>query len=224
MNAVGDLKHVALAVWATAWMGAVGAYLFSVAADQVPGCFPHLAGCASVSAAGRLGWGYFVFKAMMLPSAAFAMIYWLICFHWLRLMGGGVTAIDRAIVVLGITGAIFLVLYATFLGSSGDTYRLMRRYGTVVYFGFTYLAQLLLSYRARSLGITSPIVSWKVGLGLGMLIGGLILAVLINFVEDDDHLENISEWNFATALTFYPVLTWLLWRQTGFRVRFELGD
>ena len=36
-----------------------------------------------------------------------------------------------------------LVVYATFLGTEGPTYRWLRRYGTVVYFGFTCLCLLL---------------------------------------------------------------------------------
>ena len=32
-------------------------------------------------------------------------------------------------------------------------------------------------------------------------------------------LNNVSEWNVSIVLTFFPFLTWLLWRQTGFHTR-----
>ncbi|MCZ6868463.1 MAG: hypothetical protein O7G84_03030 [Gammaproteobacteria bacterium] len=217
-----DLRNVALAVWATAWIGAIGAYLLSAADGYVPWCIPHFEGCASISAAGRHGWGYFLFKATMLPSAVFGIIYWILCAHWLYRLAGQRTRCDTALSVLGIIGALALVLYGTFLGSEGDVYQLLRRYATVLYFGFTYLAQLLLSYRARSLDAAPGIVSAKLWLGLIMLTCGLVLGALINLVEDDDHLENVSEWIFATLLTLYPLLTWRLWRQTAFKISYSL--
>ena len=54
-----------------------------------------------------------------------------------------------------------------------------------------------------------------------MFWGGLAFTVLANFFEDDDFLQNISEWNFASALTAFPLLTWFLWRHTGFQVDFR---
>lgn len=46
--------------------------------------------------------------------------------------------------VLGIIGAVFLVLYVTALGNEGEWYSWQRRYGVTLYFGGTSLAQLLL--------------------------------------------------------------------------------
>ena len=52
---------------------------------------------------------------------------------------------------LGLISGLALILYATFLGSEGDGYRFMRRFGTTIYFGFTYLAQVLFAARIHSL-------------------------------------------------------------------------
>jgi hypothetical protein len=182
---------------------------------------PHLTGCDSISASGRHGWGFFVFKATMLPAAGFTFIYWVLCLRWLELVAAP-SRVDHVIFGLGMIGTAFLVLYVTFLGSDGDTYRALRRYGTVVYFGFTYLAQLLFARRIMQSDIESRIVAWKYGLAIFMLVTGLVFATAANFFENDDFLQNISEWNCASALTAFPLLTWLLWRQTGFTVRFEL--
>jgi hypothetical protein len=217
-----DLRHVAIASWVLAWAGPLAAYVLSAAGGHVDWCVPHLSGCDSISAAGRHGWGYFVFKATVLPAAGFMVVYWVLCHRWLGLLGAR-PGIDRSILALGLVGTVFLVLYVTFLGSDGDVYRAMRRYGTVVYFGFTYLAQLLLAKRVIDLEVRSPIVAWKYRLAIFMFVGGLSLAILANFFEDDDFLQNISEWNFASALTAFPLLTWVLWRHSGFRVEFALA-
>ena len=123
---------------------------------------------------------------------------------------------------IGVVGAVALILYATFLGSEGDFERAMRRYGTVVYFGFTYLAQLLLLYRARAVLGMTPLVRIKLILCLAMLIEGLALEAFTYFIPDDAWLENLTEWHVASALTLYPTLTWLLWRQAGFRIDFRV--
>ncbi len=216
-----DIRNVAIAAWILAWTGSISAYLLSAASGYVDWCVPHLTGCDSISASGRHGWGFFVFKATMLPAAGFTFIYWVLCRRWLALINAP-ARLDTAIFWLGMIGTAFLVLYVTFLGSDGDAYRTMRRYGTVVYFGFTYLAQLLLAKRLIDSGVDSILVKWKFGLAIFMLVTGLVFATAANFFEDDDFLQNISEWNCATALSAFPLVTWLLWRQTGFRLSYTL--
>ena len=55
---------------------------------------------------------------------------------------------------------------------------------------------------------------------LAVLVEGLTLGALQNFVEDDDWIENLTEWHVASAIAFYPFLTWLLWRRSGWTVEF----
>ena len=217
-----DLRRVAVVVWTLSWVALFAAYIASVQQDYVPKCIPHLAGCTSVSSAGRHGAGFFIFKATMLPAAAFLMVYWVLCGHWLRCCGEQSARWCRTVVWVGLVGAAFLVLYTTYLGSEGDFYRTLRRYGTVMFFGMTYLAQLLLAYRAQATVGDTWLVRVKVWLCLAVLIEGLVLVVLTNLIEDDDWLENLTEWHVSTAISFYPFLTWLMWRSTGFTVGFSL--
>ncbi len=217
-----DLRNVAIASWALAWIGSIAAYVLSAMGGYVDWCIPHLTGCESISASGRHGWGFFIFKATMLPAAGFTFVYWVLCYRWLGLIAEP-ARVDRVILGLGLIGTTFLVLYVTFLGSDGEAYRNMRRYGTVVYFGFTYLAQLLFAKRILASNVSSRFVSWKFRLAIFMFFGGLAFGILANFFTDDDFLQNISEWNFASALTAFPLLTWILWRHSGFHVRYELS-
>ncbi len=210
-----SLLLIALACCALAWSGIGAAYIASAMDGHVPWCVPFVSGCDSISATGRHGWGYFMFKATMLPAAALGAVYWYLCGVWLRACGSA-SRVDNTIVVLGVAGALFLALYVTFLGSDGDIYRLMRRYGTVGYFGCTFLAQLLLSRRAQILTHNCALARAKVWLGLGMLIGGIVFAGIANLAAEKEAIQNVSEWLFAAGLTGYPVLTWLLWRQTHF--------
>ena len=97
-------------------------------------------------------------------------------------------------------------------------YRLMRRYGTVGYFGCTFLAQLLFSRRVREVVGDTWLARCKVWLGFGMLIGGVVFAGIANLAAEKEAIQNVSEWWFATGLTGYPLLTWVMWRQLGFRL------
>lgn len=201
--------------------GVAAAYLTASAAGHIPSCMPYLTGCTSISASGRYGIAYFIFKATVIPAAALLAAYWVLCVHWLRAAGDAAVARHRIILAAGLAGAAALVVYATFLGSEGDFYRAMRRYGTVVFFGFTYLAQAMLTQRAQSVFPATPVSTATTALLLVGLVEGLILGTLVNLVDGLRWLRNVAEWHVATALAVYPALTWLAWRRTGFRVGFR---
>jgi len=187
-------------------LGIHAAFLLSSSHQVIPSCLPYLQGCTSISAAGRQPPGSFAFKASMLPVAGLSLVFWALCGSWLQAIGDRARGQGIAIGALGIVGALFLVLYVTFLGSSGEFYGLMRRYGTTVYFSFTYLAQLLVVGRLmaiqqqRATGFAPWIVKAMAALAAIALLAGLATIPLRNFVEDDDALENILEWNVALLM------------------------
>lgn len=218
-----DLRSVALWAAGLAWAGCLGAYLASAAEGFVPWCVPHLTGCESVSATGRHGWGYFIFKALLLPAAGMLWVYWLLCWHWLRQLGAS-GALPNGMLILGLIATAALVLYVTFLGSEGSVYRVLRRYGTVVYFGGTYLAQLLLIKQLRDLAFDPALVRLLLAIALFMFFGAASFALLANAFSNDDFLQNISEWNFGSALTAFPALSWWAWRRSGFSVDFRVDQ
>jgi len=100
-----DLRHVALIIWPLSWAGVIGAYAASAAGGYLPDCVPHLTGCTSVSASGRYGAGYFIFKALMIPAGVFFAIYWMLCERWLAACGDTHLGWRRALLVVGIVGA-----------------------------------------------------------------------------------------------------------------------
>jgi hypothetical protein len=170
-------------------------------------CFPYWEGCYSVSRGIRSGPGLVLFKLAALPSAGFMIAYWILARCWTH------ESIDAGrrpdwVAVLGIAGAVFFVVYALSLGSEGDLYRWMRRYGVVFYFAGTALAQLLLASIFHSapdkeghpmplLRIYTGAVALMWGLGLGS-------AFKRKLVDDPallDRVENALEWNFALALS-----------------------
>lgn len=196
-----------------------GCYLLSLAEGHVPLCLPYWDGCTSISRAGRHGWAFFLFKAGMLPYAAALAAYWWICQRWLQALGDAGSA---AMLAAGLTGALFLVIYATFLGSDGAFYQWLRRSGIHVYFSMTFLAQalLLLSLgRLRAgrganwprwlLPLQRATVLGVVALGLGFVIVGRWLDV------ERDRLENAIEWLAALTMQINLLLSVFGWRASG---------
>ena len=143
------------------------------------------------------------------------------CRSWLLALGDTDTGIVRAMVCLGCISALFLILYTVFLGSKGDFYNLMRRFGVIFYFSFSSLAQLILLSRLERLQragrLTLPryILRGKFTVMVGLLVLGLGSIPISNFVVDKNQPENAVEWLFALLMVSYYFFTWRAWRHTG---------
>lgn len=176
------------------------AYLLNIALG-FEACFPYLEGCASVSRAVRSGPGLWLFKVTALPAM---VLMWLV---WSRTDAFQVLISDRQsklIRTAGKAGALFFFVYAVWLGTDGEIYRWMRRYGVVFYFAGTGLAHLLLArqvYSQRSPGYRGRIYVIIVSLTWA---AGVASAFKRRLIADEvllDRVENALEWNFALLLS-----------------------
>ena len=189
-------------------------YALSVQAGSVPLCLPYVEGCTSISRAARHGLANHLFKAVMLPVAALIAAFWCVAAVWLRRETTSSARRIHAMRVIGLIGALFLVLYATFLGVDGEAYRWMRRYGVTVYFSFTVLAQLLLASLLPRIWLRRALL-----LSCGsMLLLGLVSLPLQHFVADRDALLNAIEWSYALLMSSGFVLVGIAWWRVGFRL------
>lgn len=143
----------------------------------------------------------------MLPIAGLMLVYWIVAAQWLRALASGRRIRIAAMLALGATGALFLILYATFLGVEGDTYRWLRRYGVTVYFSFTVLAQLLM---ASALG-HGRLRRTLAGLCAAMLLLGVISIPLQHLMNDRDAALNALEWLYALLMSLGFVAVGLAW-------------
>jgi hypothetical protein len=196
-------------------------------------CLPYVDGCVSISRAARSGPGLHLFRAIMLPSAVLLLLSWEFIREWLR----GMEACSRRsawlISTLGVIGAFFLVFYATWLGTEGEWYRWLRRYGVIFYFGGTALAQLLLIWvlwpqRTRLVDgrLVRPVAVLTALVTLQWVLG--VFSAIKRLIFDDpqliDRLENIIEWCYALPMaSAFLVVAWMF-RWTRFHARLHFGD
>lgn len=184
-------------------------YVISASQDLIPHCLTYLQGCTSISATGRNGIAYWLFKATMLPHAWILWMFWRVFAQRLAADAKHEEPSTRAMLRFGHLGAAFLVLYVIFLGADNDIYRLLRRYGVFVFFIGTFVAMSLASrmlYRRQPRPWPATIL---VGLCAAMLLLGLAEIPLGKFGLNDHQAENIIEWNFGLLMQIWFFVTWL---------------
>ena len=202
----------------------VMAFTLSVRLGDVQACNPLIDGCVSISRAARHGLPNHLFRALVLPAAVLQALCWLLTGASLRRLGAVPTLPLRALPWVGLAAALFLVLYGTFLGTDGEAYRWMRRYGVVVYFGGTCIAMLIASGALRGLaahrGAARALLLLCGALPLLGLANGF--APLLEWSEPSRAaLQNRAEWWGGVVFTLFFLCIARLWHATGFVVRLE---
>jgi hypothetical protein len=190
------------------------ALLLSIDAGRVAACIPYFSGCTSISRAARHGGANDLFQLVMLPVALLHAANWIAAQRWFArhhpLAGAG-----ASLVPLGLVAAFALAVYVVALGTEGDFYRWMRRFGITFYFAASYLAQLVFVHRLsqveRPAGIEQRLM---LGIGLVLLAMGIGSVAVSSTVTDEDlknAVENVLEWNLALLMTIWFVLQSRLW-------------
>lgn len=191
----------------------------STQAGHVPACNPYLDGCTSISATGRHGLPYYLFKALIIPTALVYLAVWAVAAGWLRQLGRR----RAAVLLCGVVGAVFLIVYATFLGSDGALYTWLRRFGARMFFAFTALAQLLLTWQLWRSGLRSAWVRAMLALCAAQLTIGVASLPVPLLVEDPTAIQNIVEWTYALAMNAVFLALAGAWWQAGLRLRLVAG-
>ncbi len=201
-------------------------YLLAASHGHVDWCNPYVDSCTSISATGRKAPASYLFRATMLPAAVVMMVYWWMNHAWLSSLhhraGNGYSRTNHWMLALGILACIGLILYVTVLGERGDAWRTQRRVGTILFFSFTFLSQLLMLAQLRALrppGVRPGLVTlmWCV-CGLLLLLG--LLTVILDAWDEAfyESVEDAFEWNLSLLLQSNFLLGYFVWRQAGWRL------
>lgn len=205
-----------------ALLPAIGAFVALVLYQAQSPCIPFIEDCVSISRMARHGVANTIFRTLTLPGAVLQALVWLIAAQALATAGLARSA-AALLALIGAGAAAALVVYGSFLGSEGEVYRWLRRRGTLMYFGGTYVAMLLFALQARRLQRNGSLALPR---PLARLLGALLafigaLAVLHGTVSVarltglEDRVENLTEWWGALAMTMAFVTMAALWRRWG---------
>ncbi|PJK01141.1 hypothetical protein CO641_04295 [Lysobacteraceae bacterium NML91-0213] len=199
-------------------LGTHAAWALSVHAGIVPGCIPYLEGCTSISRAAREGLGNHLFRLLMLPNALAIGLHWWLAARWLSASGAGA----RTVLGAGVAAAAALAVYVTFLGSDGEAYRHLRRYGVVVFFGASFLAQVaFLRAGDARLRTVAPLHDALRAVCALMLVLGVLHVVMLAIAGGSrfqDRFENALEWWLGLGLVAWFLVHARLWRRVGYRL------
>jgi len=203
-----------------------GAYLLSAYNEFIPWCIPYIDGCTTISRAARSGNSIFLFRVIMIIYSVLLIWFWIYAQHWLNLLYGHTTKVARIILWLGVIGAIFLMIYIDFLGTTGEVNRFMRRFGIMVFFTLTPLAQLLMLNQHFNILKTRPecnirpkTLQYQLIILLLMLVIGII-SILLGATQNKTYeSENIIEWNYSILLTMYFAGMIFMWKDYRFYFR-----
>jgi hypothetical protein len=212
MNAKLPIKYLALLSFLIPALAVAFSYLFSSLSGHVPACLPYLTGCTSISRAARSGDTILFFRILMMPAAAILALYWIGCYQSYKQIDR--SSLPLKILISGIIGACFLLLYVNFLGVDGSFSRFLRRTGVILYFAGTSFAQFLQvlwqernykfsnksSYRLHRAQLYCCVIL--------LLICFLHISTLL--IYKFDSLGNISEWNFALFSNLFFLFSFLL--------------
>lgn len=216
--------HIAWTLCIAPILAAHGAYLIALVTGTAPSCIPYIDGCVSISRAARVGDSLFWFRGLLMPCASLLIVFWWLQKTWLDQICPAAYKKHRYVFASGAIGALFLLLYANFLGSSGDLYNLMRRFGVTLYFSLTAMAQLVSLHTLTKVDLAPPIrrlVQYQLALvGIQWIMGiGHVVAKAILPADVQDLLENAIEWHFALYMTLFFGFSARLWQLQRYRWR-----
>ncbi|MEM7083253.1 MAG: hypothetical protein AAF465_11015 [Pseudomonadota bacterium] len=213
--------HLPLLVFLLPVVSINAAYLTASVLDHIPLCVPYFSGCTSISSAGRVMPQKGIFLLGMIPAAILTMQLWLTSEGWLT--GNQQLVPSRGLAFTGALASFCLLVYVTTLGIPGDVYRLFRKFGVLLYFGCTFIAQLLLIRQLKAHNSAyenhDKLAKRLTLFCVGILLCGIVI-VPISLVEDpikQKQMENIVEWNYALLLHVYYLLLIPAWRRMAMR-------
>lgn len=181
-------------------------------------CNAYWSECHSVSATGRDGVAYFVFKAGMIPAMVLLSLFWWGNQQWLNILH---LSHRLHLGWLGTLAGMALIVYTLSLGHVGDVYYLLRRAGVVTYLGLTFIIQATLSaalskHHQRALARAGKALLHFSAVILFVAVGSLIVDGWIG--DDYDRWENAAEWWLVLLLNLHVIAVALLWRQQNLTV------
>lgn len=222
------LGNVAIFSGALPIISVFSAYYIAASHAHVPDCMPLFEGCTSISSTGRASPESLFFRATMIPSAMFMMLYWYLMKRWLEKIFNDKHLQFQIIILLGFISSVFLIVYTIALGFIDPVYGLQRRIGVTLFFACALISQLMVSdqiykaVKAGRLSLPYGLHYWLVVICVLMLLIGLSSIPVSIYFPHTSLLDNIIEWSYAVVMYSFYIVTGFIWRATDYRLDFHV--
>lgn len=195
-----------------------GALIVSSYFGDTSFCIPYIEGCNSISRVARKEPAILLFRPLMTAQGMLMLFLWEYAYQWLRLNGDVESKRPLAMLWLGRLGVVFLVVYLTFLGTTGPVYEALRRFGIIFFFSFTGLAEFL--FVSRLFKLEGQLLrGWLLAVCYMMLFLGLLDIIVTLSMSEPKFVKNAIEWNFGVLLAVFSLILAKVWK--SFRVSYN---
>jgi hypothetical protein len=229
-----NVRFIALLAALLPFAAVHATYLLAAGHGLVDWCLPYVHSCTSISATGRHPPASYLFRATMLPSAVIMMAYWWLNHAWLQTLhrraASRRSTANHWMLALGILACIGLILYVTVLGEEGDIWARQRRIGTVLFFSFTFISQLLLLIQLRQLQPQLAQVPRSLLQAMWLVCVALLCLGLLTLLLDAwneawyDTVEDAFEWGLSLLLQSNFLLGYFVWCKAGWSLRVQTRE
>ncbi len=187
-------KKISLIIFFVPIISVLVSYLISAFFNYVPWCFPFTDGCTSISKVGRYGVSFYIYKIFLIPISILIAIFWFkIYFSVYK---------NVFLLITSLIACLALIVYLSYLGFDGSTYRFMREIGIFFFFILMPLTQILVTSLSSSKYFRTKLFIFLILISYSIL----LFAYLKILTLDNDSYENIIEWNFAFLIfLFFPI-------------------
>lgn len=203
-------------------------YLLAAQLGHVPWCFPYIDSCTSISAVGRMSPESHLFRAAIITTGVFMLMYWRLNYEWFKTMNSQMPIRNRSMLCCGIIASMGVILYATVLGSIGQEYHVQRRLGVTTFYVFTFLAQLIMTHQIGDVAKRQPaLVSARVYRSLVAICATVSILGLANILswalyEEYGSIDDAIAWTVTLFILGYFFVTYFAWKQSGFQASFTV--
>ena len=191
-------------------------FVISILEGYIEPCLPYWIDCTSISKSGRYGSAYFVFKGGMIPSSVLLIMFWQLNRHWLTTFNRNP---NHGFLYLGAMGSLALLVYTLTLGHAGEHFRLLRRFGVVLFMFCLFISELKVGKELQLVEGLAKQGKRLLSFSAVILTLATISLILDLWLGDDyDRVENTFEWWLVLLLNLH--LAWIvaLWRTSGFNL------
>lgn len=182
-------------------------YLIALQFDhpKVESCNPFFQGCLNITDAGIYSPEGYVFRGGMISACAFFIMWWLVSFQHLKPLG--CVSLNRASSVLGVVGALLLIMATAVLIPPREAINWdMHVTGAILFFLITFLAQALHLCLCMQKNIKANLARVSLNLKwLSVIVQGtmIIIALTLKAFDSGDEVVNAIEWWLALLIGVY---------------------